>query len=81
MEVRSKNDYGERAEQQISKEVGDYFRAGTSVVWDVDVLRQEVVRVYRADESNRPTTYRRGEIAEAEPARPGWRMTVDDIFA
>jgi hypothetical protein len=26
----------------------DYFAAGTLVVWDVDVLREQVVRVYRA---------------------------------
>ena len=27
-----------------------------------------------------PTFYRRGEIAEAEPAVPGWTMAVDDLF-
>ena len=24
--------------------------------------------------------FRRGEIADAEPAVPGWRMAVDDLF-
>jgi len=28
-----------------------------------------------------PTVYRRGQIAEAEPAVPGWTMPVDDLFA
>ncbi len=46
----------------------DYFAAGASVVWDVDVLRDEVVRVYRASGPENPTLYRRGEVAEAEPA-------------
>ena len=58
----------------------DYFAAGTLVVWDVDVLRDEVVRVYRSDDPDRPTVYHRGEIAEAEPAVPGWTMAVDDLF-
>ncbi len=51
------------------------------VVWDVDLLSEEVVRVYRASEPNRPTVYRRGEVAEAEPALPGRSMLVDELFA
>jgi Uma2 family endonuclease len=58
----------------------DYFAAGTRVVWDVDLMSDEVVRVYRADEPEQPTIYRRGEEAEAEPAVPGWKMKVDDLF-
>ncbi len=27
-----------------------------------------------------PNVYRRGEIAEAEPAVPGWTIAVDDLF-
>ena len=27
-----------------------------------------------------PTIYRGGEVAEAEPAVPGWTMAVDDLF-
>jgi Uma2 family endonuclease len=59
----------------------DYFAAGTLVVWDVDLLGEEVVKVYRAATPAAPTVYRRGEVAEAEPALPGWRMAVDDLFA
>ena len=58
----------------------DYFAAGTKVVWDVDVLREELIRVYRADDPENPTIYRRGDIAEAEPAVPGWRFPVDEMF-
>jgi Uma2 family endonuclease len=50
------------------------------VVWDVDLLSGDVVRVYRASDPERATVYRRGEIAEAEPAVPGWTMAVDDLF-
>jgi Uma2 family endonuclease len=80
VEVRSESDYGPRAEQDLAAKRQDYFAAGTLVVWDVDVLQDEVVRVYRADDPDNPTIYRRGEVAEAEPALPGWTMPVDDLF-
>ena len=79
-EVRSENDYGPDAERAIAQKRADYFRAGTRVVWDVDLLSDEVVRVYRAGHPDEPTIYRRGEVAEAEPAVPGWTMPVDDVF-
>jgi Uma2 family endonuclease len=79
-EVRSEGDYGPAAEQAMAEKRRDYFAAGTQVVWDVDLLRDDVVRVYRATDSDRPTRYRRGERAEAEPAVPGWTMPVDDLF-
>ena len=50
-------------------------------MWDVDVLRDEVVGVYRAQDPDNPTIYHRGEVAEAEPALPGWTLPVDDLFA
>jgi len=80
VEIRSENDYGEKAEEEIVKKRADYFAAGTLVVWDVDLLGDEVVKVYRANDPDNPTVYRRGEVAEAEPAVPGWRMPVDDLF-
>jgi Uma2 family endonuclease len=58
----------------------DYFAAGTLVVWDVDLLSDEIVRVYRASDPERVTIYRRDEIAEAEPAVPGWSMAVNHLF-
>lgn len=81
-EVRSENDYGPAAERAMAAKRAKYFEVGTLVVWDVDVLsgKEEVVRVYRADDPDQPTVYRRGEIAEAEPAVPGWKMAVDDLF-
>jgi Uma2 family endonuclease len=58
----------------------DYFACGTLVVWDVDLVSAEVIKVYRASDPDNPTIYRRGEMAEAEPAVPGWQMAVDALF-
>ncbi len=80
-EVRSKGDYGPKAEREIREKAQDYFAAGTLVVWDVDTRGADVVRVYRATEPDVPTVYRRGDTAEAEPAVPGWTMPVDELFA
>ena len=94
VEVRSEGDYGPAAEQAISEKRADYFAAGTLVVWDVDLLSADVVRVYRAagpgtpaglpaagvPDPLAPQIFRRGETADAEPAVPGWSMPVDDLF-
>ena len=58
----------------------DYFAAGTLVVWDVDLLSEDVVRVYRVTDPKAAAIYRRGDLAEAEPAVPGWIIAVDDLF-
>ena len=79
-EVRSENDYGLAAERKMAAKSADYFAAGTQVVWDVDVLKEKIVRVYRASAPDDPTIHHVGEIAEAEPALPGWSMPVVDIF-
>jgi Uma2 family endonuclease len=79
-EVRSENDYGDAAEEEIAAKRDDYFAAGTLVIWDVDLLNEDVVRVYRASDASTPTIYRRGDLAEAEPAVPGWTLSVDTLF-
>ncbi|HET6976858.1 MAG TPA: Uma2 family endonuclease [Pyrinomonadaceae bacterium] len=80
VEVRSEGDYGPRAERAMAQKRADYFAAGTLVVWDVDLLGADVVRVYRASEPETAKVYHRSETAEAEPAVPGWTMPVDDLF-
>lgn len=80
VEVRSEGDYGTNAERQMAQKRADYFAAGTLVVWDVDLLSENVVRVYRSNDPERSTIYKRGQIAEAEPAVPGWTMAVNDLF-
>jgi Uma2 family endonuclease len=79
-EIRSEGDYGPAAEREMTAKRADYFAAGTLVVWDVDLLNADVVRVYRASSPTVPSIYRRGDTAEAEPAVPGWSMPVDDLF-
>jgi hypothetical protein len=57
----------------------DYFLAGAQVVWDVDT-KAELIHVYRKDQPDTPTTYGRGQRAEAEPAVPGRTVEVDWLF-
>jgi Uma2 family endonuclease len=80
VEVRSEEDYGPAAERAMAAKRADYFAAGTPVVWDVDILDAQVVRVHRKSAPNDAATYGRGQHAEAEPALPGWSMAVDDLF-
>jgi Uma2 family endonuclease len=80
VEVRSENDYGPAAERDMAAKRADYFACGTLVVWDVDVLQDQLIRVYRASDPEHPTVYQRGDVAEAEPAVPEWRMAVDELF-
>ncbi len=80
VEVRSEGDYGNKAEKAIAEKRADYFAAGTLVVWDVDLLSNEVIRVYRVNGPYESAIYHRGEIAEAEPALSGWTMSVDELF-
>ena len=79
-EVRSENDYGRQAERDMAAKRRDYFAAGTLVVWDVDLMSDDVIKVYRHTAPDSPIVYRRGEMAEAEPAVPGWQMPVDELF-
>jgi Uma2 family endonuclease len=79
-EVRSPEDFGPAAELTLAAKRADYFAAGTKVVWDVDMIRDKVVRVYRAAAPTEATTYHPGGIAEAEPAVPGWTMPVADLL-
>lgn len=80
VEVRSENDYGRTAEREMTEKRDDYFACGTLVVWDVDLLHDEVVRAYSADDPENPRIFYRGEIADAEPAVPGWRFEVNRLF-
>src|SRR5262249_59178892 len=81
VEVRSENDYGTAAERAMAAKRADYFACGTQVIWDVDLLSEDVIKSYKASDPDHPVIFRRGEIADAEPAVPGWRMAVNDLFA
>ena len=80
VEVRSENDYGKAAERKMADKRADYFAAGTLVVWDVDLNGEEAVRRFTSDNPNEARVFKRGEIADAEPAVAGWTIAVDDLF-
>jgi Uma2 family endonuclease len=79
-EVRSENDFGPAADRAYAAKRADYFAAGTLVVWDVDP-KQRVIASYRADRPETPTIFHEGEIANAEPALPGWSVPMHQLFA
>lgn len=81
VEIRSEGDYGPAAEREMRAKRADYFAAGTQVVWDVDLLSEDVVRAYRAEDPDTPIIFHHGDTAQAEPAVPGWSMPVNDLFA
>lgn len=53
-EVRSRDDYGLRAEREILDKRRDYFAAGTLAIWEVDLKSGDVVRVYRHGNADTP---------------------------
>ncbi len=79
VEVRSKTDYGNAVEVAMAAKRADYYLAGTPAVWDVDP-RAKCIRSYRADAPDDPILFVEGQVADAEPTVPGWRMAVNDIF-
>lgn len=80
VEVRSASDYTPSAEVKIAAKRADYFAAGTLVVWDVDPIA-ETIACYCVGAPAVPVLFRRGQTADAEPAAPGWRVAVDEVFA
>jgi Uma2 family endonuclease len=80
VEVRSENSYGPAADLAIAAKRADYFAAGTQVVWDVDPVN-EWIECYRTADPTNPVRFARGDEANAEPAVPGWRISVDWLFA
>lgn len=80
VEVRSEGDTGPAAEHEMADKRADYFAAGTLVVWDVDLDGEDVIRSYRPESPDSPTIFRRGAMANAEPAVPGWSMVVDELW-
>ena len=80
VEVRSENDYGLKAERDIAAKIADYFAAGTLVVLDVDLQSENVITKHSAGDPDNPTIFKRGSVADAEPAVPAWTMDVDALF-
>ena len=49
-------------------------------MWDVDLLSPDVIKAYHADDLENPLIFRRGDVANAGEAVPGWSIPVDDLF-
>jgi Uma2 family endonuclease len=90
VEVRSEEDYGPAAERAMADKRADYFDAGTQVVWDVDP-RTCTIASYRnpnlarpgkgrQEAASKPTVFRAGDTAHAEPAVPGWTVAVNELI-
>ena len=78
VEVRSEHDYGPRSDQEYRDKRADYFAVGTKIVWDVDPVRRTVYSYHR-DDPSAPTIFNE-DMANAEPALPGWTIAVADLF-
>jgi len=78
-EVRSEKDYGPAAEAALAAKRAEYFEAGTLVVWDVDPVAG-IVRRHQGG-GTPPVAFGIGQDADAEPAVPGWRLSIDWLMA
>jgi hypothetical protein len=80
VEVRSEGDYGPAAERDMAANASRLLRrrhrrrlgGGGAQIRNHDGVSSE--------RSQQCHHLRRGEVAEAEPALPGWSMPVDDLF-
>ena len=79
VEIRERRDHGPGVVLDRQQKRADYFEAGTAVVWDVDP-EARVIRSYRGDPATPVATFHPGDAADAEPAVPGWRVAVADLF-
>jgi len=80
-EVRSEGDYaGPAADRAMAEKRADYFEAGTIVVWDVDPIEMTIA-CYRNDDPDHPLMFSRHQLADAEPAVPGWRLDTNWLFS
>lgn len=50
------------------------------MVWDVDVLCEPVLHLYRIEGPDTPTVYPDGDVTETEPTLPKWTMLIDELL-
>jgi Uma2 family endonuclease len=63
---------------EMSRKRDEYFAAGVTMVWEVDIERRSVA-VYTA--ANACEVIQKGQTLRAESCLPGLEIPVDDIFA
>ena len=79
VEVRSEGDYGPKAEAEIRGSGPTTSRPARSSSGTSTRSPRRSART-AADRPDAPAVYGRGTVAEAEPAVPGWRPAVDELF-
>lgn len=79
VEIRSPEEYGPVAEKEMAAKRADYFEAGTLVVWDVDP-EAKTISSYRSDSPTKSTVFQLTDVANAEPALPGWTVKVAEVL-
>ena len=79
VEIRSPDEYGLVTEKAHAAKRVDYFEAGTLVVWDVDPQGQ-TISSYRSDAPATPLVFLLADVANAEPALPGWVVKVAEVL-
>ena len=45
-----------------------------------ELVHEAVIKSYKASDPEHPVIFWRGDMADAEPAVPGWQMAVDELF-
>lgn len=63
---------------ELERKIAEYFRNGTQRVWVVDPAGR-TVRLHRGGEPDR--TLHLGDILDGEGVVPGFRLSLDDLFA
>lgn len=80
VEIRTSEELNPAGDAEYEAKRKDYFFAGTLVVWDVDP-RAKTVTKYAAADPLTPVAFAAGQVADAEPAVPGWTLAIDALFA
>ncbi len=80
VEIRTPEECNPAGDAEYEAKRKDYFYAGTLVVWDVDPVGGTVTK-YAAADPLTPVVFAAGQVADAEPAVPGWTLAVDALFA
>ena len=73
VEVLSPNNSGEEVDEKLA----EYLGAGVALVWIVSPARQ-TIRAFRQDGTHR--LYEHQDVIENEPALPGFRLVLGDVF-
>ena len=80
VEVRSENDYGPARRPRVRRQADGLLLGRHARRLGRRSARRDGHRATGPPTRPSPVVFRRGDTADAEPAVPGWRLTVDDLF-